>query len=117
MAHVAPTLRDPCSLRRLTADLIRDERGFVISIELVLIVTILVIGLIAGLTALRDAVVSELVDVARGVQQINQSYSVNGSQSPSAASAGSAFADATDAPSTVAGGDQCIIVFGSADEL
>ena len=52
-----------------------DERGFIISIELILISTICVIGLIAGWTAVRDAVVSELSDVAGAMQTVNQSAS------------------------------------------
>lgn len=41
-----------------------DDRGFVVSSELVLIATVVVIGLLTGLAAVRDAVISELSDVA-----------------------------------------------------
>ena len=41
-----------------------DEAGFIISAELVLVATILVIGLIVGMVSLRNQVVEELVDVA-----------------------------------------------------
>ena len=51
-----------------------DEAGFVVSVELVLISTITVIGLMTGLTAVRDGVVSELSDTAGAVQDMNQSY-------------------------------------------
>lgn len=74
----------------------RDDRGFVISIELILISTIAVIGLITGLTAVRDAVVSELSDVAGAVQDMNQSYSFNGATGHSGSTAGSDFQDRTD---------------------
>ena len=73
-----------------------DDNGFVISIELILIATIAVIGLITGLTAARDAVVSELSDVAGAVQDLNQSYSYNGVTGHAAATAGSDFADDLD---------------------
>ena len=73
-----------------------DDKGFVVSIELVLISTIAVIGLIAGMTAVRDGVVSELSDVAGSVQDLNQSYSYNGVTGHSATTAGSDFTDALD---------------------
>lgn len=73
-----------------------DDKGFVVSIELVLIATIAVIGLITGLTAVRDGVVSELSDVAGAVQDINQSYTINGVVGHSAATAGMDFLDDND---------------------
>lgn len=73
-----------------------DDKGFVVSIELVLIATIAVIGLITGLTAVRDGVVSELSDVAGAVQDINQSYTINGVVGHSAVTAGMDFLDAND---------------------
>ena len=73
-----------------------DDAGFVVSVELVLIATIGVIGLITGLTAVRDGVVSELSDTAGSVQDLNQSYAYNGVVGHSATTAGSNFIDATD---------------------
>ncbi|MCC9602742.1 hypothetical protein LOC67_19505 [Stieleria sp. JC731] len=96
--------------KHLFAALWQDERGFVISIELILIVTIMVIGLIAGLTALRDAVVSELTDVAKGVQQLNQSYQANGVVGHGASTMGSDFQDASDPGSD--GPAFCTSVYG-----
>ncbi|MCA9138859.1 MAG: hypothetical protein KDB00_18940 [Planctomycetales bacterium] len=101
----------------LVVTLWRDDRGFVVSVELILIITILVIGLIAGLTALRDAIVSELTDVARSVQGMNQSFGINGVAGAAANTAGSGFIDATDSPASITGSDQCIVVFGTANEL
>ncbi|TWU06071.1 Flp family type IVb pilin [Stieleria varia] len=89
----------------------RDEQGFVVTMELVLIATILVIGLIAGLTALRDAVVSELTDVARSVQEMNQSYQTSGVAGTSASTAGSGYSDHDDP-----GADHCIVMFGPIGE-
>jgi hypothetical protein len=73
-----------------------DEAGFVVSVELVLISTIAVLGLMTGLTAVRDGVVSELSDTAGAVQDMNQSYSYNGVVGHSASTAGSDFNDALD---------------------
>jgi hypothetical protein len=112
MHQTDESLRVAQKCRDLFVSLWQDEAGFVVSMELVLIVTILVIGTIAGLTALRDAIVGELTDVARSVQQLNQSYSINGVESASASTSGSGYQDHSDgAPST------CIVVFGPPDEF
>ncbi len=77
-----------------------DDRGFIISAELVMIATILVLGLIAGLTCVRDAVTGELFDVADAIDSLNQSYSYTGMHGCSAPgcgrhsfTAGSCFGD------------------------
>jgi Flp pilus assembly pilin Flp len=73
-----------------------DEAGFIVSIELILIATIAIIGLISGLAAVRDAVVSELSDVAGAIQDLNQSYTFQGVLGHAASTAGSDFNDALD---------------------
>lgn len=97
----------------MTKRLWRDDRGFVVSIELVLITTIAVIGLIAGLTAVRDAVVGELSDVGGAVQDMNQSYAINGIVGHSAATSGMDYQDQTDhcddADDTAGAADNCIV--------
>lgn len=80
----------------MTKKLWNDDKGFVVSIELILIATIAVIGLIAGMTAVRDAVVSELSDVSGAVQDVNQSYAINGVVGHSAATSGMDYQDQTD---------------------
>ena len=73
-----------------------DENGFIISSELVLIATILVIGMIVGLKSVRDAVVTELADVAQAIANIDQSYSYSGTLGHEAFTDGSFFFDAPD---------------------
>jgi hypothetical protein len=94
-----------------------DDAGFVVSVELVLISTIAVIGLLAGLTSVRDAVVCELSDVAGAVQDLNQSYSYNGVVGHSSTNVGSDFNDALDFCDTtddVSGqADNCITFDGA----
>ncbi len=51
-----------------------DEAGFIVSAELVLIGTILILGLIVGLSSIQHAIVSELNDVGDAVGNSNQSY-------------------------------------------
>jgi Flp pilus assembly pilin Flp len=73
-----------------------DEAGFVVSLELILIATIVVIGLIVGLTTVRNAVVQELSDVAGAAQDINQTYEFNSVASAVGSTAGSDFSDTRD---------------------
>ena len=51
-----------------------DENGFVISAELVLVGTILVLGMIVGLTELSYNVNQELEDLGSAIGGINQTY-------------------------------------------
>ncbi len=83
---------------RLLQNLWKDEAGFVVSTELVLIATILVIGMIVGLATVRNAVVQELGDVAMAIGNINQSFQYSGvtGRANSSATAGSFFTDNTD---------------------
>jgi len=73
-----------------------DETGFVVSAELVLIATILVIGLIGGWATVRDQVIQELGDVAGAISNINQSYSWSAVTGHSSSVAGSYFDDTLD---------------------
>ena len=59
-------------------NLLQDDAGFIVSAELVLVATILVIGMIVGLSEIQHAVVQELNDVADAVGSLNQSYSYSG---------------------------------------
>jgi Flp pilus assembly pilin Flp len=81
--------------------LCRDDAGAVLSTELVLISTVVVLGLIVGLTELRDAVSNELNDVGEAVGALNQSFSVSGQSGRwggglSSATSGSFFIDSRD---------------------
>jgi len=65
-------------MQRLLHKLWNDEAGFVVSAELVLVATLLVIGMVVGLTSLRNQVVQELTDVGAAIGMISQGYSYNG---------------------------------------
>jgi len=73
-----------------------DEAGAIVSAEIVLVATILVIAMVTGLASLRDAVVTELADVGAAIGNMDQSYTVGGIVAHSAAVASSGFADASD---------------------
>jgi hypothetical protein len=55
-----------------------DDRGVLESIEFLLAATILVFGLVAGLTTVRNALVTEFEELANAILAINQSFSVGG---------------------------------------
>ena len=55
-----------------------DQRGFVATTDLILIVTIAVLGTIVGLATLRNSVVQEFGDLATAIGRLNQSYSYTG---------------------------------------
>ena len=81
---------------KLIRKLWNDETGFVVSAELIMIATIAVIGLLVGLTSVRDGVTSELSDVAGAVQDANQSYSLDGVVGHNANTSGFDFVDDVD---------------------
>ena len=74
----------------------RDENGFIVSTDALLFGTILVLGTLVGLVALRDKLVQELGDVGAALGNLNQSYSVEGFDCPDGFVAGSSFADKSD---------------------
>jgi len=65
----------------LLKSLWRDSTGFVLSSELILIATIVILSMIVGLSEVSLAINAELNDVANGFGAVNQSWSGNGSQS------------------------------------
>jgi hypothetical protein len=74
----------------------RDETGAVISAELVMVMTILVLGAIVGLVSVRDQVVQELADLGAAIARLNQSYSFSAISGHHGSTAGSVFADTLD---------------------
>lgn len=54
----------------------RDEEGFVVSAELVLVASVAVLAMIVGLATYRDAIIDELGDSAHAVNALDQSYAV-----------------------------------------
>ena len=85
-----------------------DESGVILSAEIVLIGTILVLGMIAGLAELQSAVVLELSDLGDAFGSLNQSYSTSGFKAGTATvdankavTAGTIYADVKDSCDTV----------------
>lgn len=48
----------------------------VLSFEWILLVTVVVIGIVGGISSVRDALISELGDISGGLVAIDQSYSI-----------------------------------------
>lgn len=85
----------------------KDEAGFIVSAELVLIATILVIGLIVGLSEVQTALVTELNDVSCAIGSLNQSYYFRGFSGCKSFTAGSNFHDRVDVCDENCANDLC----------
>jgi hypothetical protein len=84
-----------------------EETGAVVSAELLLVGTILVIGTVVGLKSVRDSVVTELADVAQAIGNVNQSFSYSATSGHHAFTAGAAFVDNADFCETPVGHLNC----------
>jgi Flp pilus assembly pilin Flp len=72
--------------------LLADENGFIVSTELILIVTIAVLALIVGLSEVAVAVNTELNDVSNAIGSIKQDFAFSGFHSGSGHKTKSFFA-------------------------
>lgn len=54
----------------------REDEG-VLTFEWILLLTLLVIGIVSGLSTVRDAIIDELTDVAFAAVSFDQSFSVD----------------------------------------
>lgn len=105
-------------MRKLALYLWRDEAGFVVSTEMVLVATIVVIGLITGLTTIRDQLSTELADIADAISEVDQSYSFGAITAHASSTSGTIFNDAEDFCERTgnlndqqgAAGTQCLII-------
>lgn len=74
-----------------------DEAGFVVSAELVLVLTIGVLAMIVGLHAVAKAVTTELGDISQAISVLSQSFFYGGFvHDGHSAVAGAAFVDIPD---------------------
>ncbi len=79
-----------------------DEHGFIISAELVLILTLGVLAMVVGIHAIAKSLNQELIDIADAFGTFNQSYFVDGFSycivdgCPNASVAGSGYSDGSD---------------------
>jgi len=85
----------------------RDDDGFIISTELILIATILLMGLVVGLTEIASEVNEELGDVAASIGVLDQSFSFNGISGHHGAVNGSSRLDDNDGE--IPDGQNCVL--------
>jgi hypothetical protein len=65
-------------MSNILSHLWNEEEGAIVSAEIVLVASILVIGVLSGLVSVRDSVVTELADVGQAIANIDQSFSFGG---------------------------------------
>ena len=65
-------------MKTLLTNLYRDDAGFIVSAELILVSTIAVLSMVVGLSEVASAVNQELEDVASAFGSINQSFRYSG---------------------------------------
>jgi hypothetical protein len=80
----------------LLTKLVHDDAGFIVSAELVLVSTIVVLGMIVGLAEIGSAVNQELEDVASAFGSVNQSFQYQAAHGGKGCSTGSAYWDSAD---------------------
>ena len=57
---------------------LNDENGFVVSAELMLVITLMFCAAAVGWGAVKDSLANELNDVSHAIGSVDQSYSVTG---------------------------------------
>lgn len=96
---------------RMLKQLWTDENGFIVSSELILIATILVIAMVVGLQTVRDAVLQELGDVGAAIGAVSQDYSYGGATGHCSSINGSLYVDTEDfCESSVSNSRNCVFV-------
>jgi hypothetical protein len=80
----------------IATKLFNDEAGFIVSAELVLVSTIVVLGLIVGLSELSLNINNELEDVGSAFCSIQQSFHSSGTCGHKGSMSGSCFQDQAD---------------------
>ena len=83
-------------MQSLINSLYRDEAGFIVSAELVLVATIAVLSLIVGLAEVASGINQELEDVGSAFQSLNQSYHTQSTSGHKGCFTGSCFRDHQD---------------------
>ncbi len=76
--------------------LLNDENGFIVSAELVLVSTIVVLGMVVGLAEVSLNINNELEDVGSAFSSIKQSYHTSGGSGHKGCTTGSSFNDCPD---------------------
>lgn len=96
-------------MRQMMFKLWNDDCGVAYKVEIIFVLTILGLGTLKGLVAVRQALTSEMIEFANALSALNQSYSFAGNSHCYASTAGSAANDTTntihDASTSASGSD------------
>lgn len=66
------------TIKRMATAFLRNEHGFIITSEFLLIGTVTVLGLIVGISNVRNSLLFELQEIGAVIAKLNQSYSYTG---------------------------------------
>ena len=80
-------------MSRMLRKLWSDDNGALLASEFVFMTSLLVVGTVSGLVAVRQALVSELTETANAIMALDQSYSFSGQSFAGASTAGSSAVD------------------------
>lgn len=83
-------------MKTVTWKLWNDDAGFVVSAELVLVATIVVLGMVVGLSEVSHGINQELEDVGSAFGSVNQTFCYRGLSGHLGDTGGSHFVDRTD---------------------
>src|SRR5262249_32371156 len=67
-------------MKRILSKLWKDDCGALLATEWVVLATILVIGIIPGLVAIRKGLLNEMKDIANATMSLDQSYEFTGNE-------------------------------------
>jgi Flp pilus assembly pilin Flp len=67
-------------MSRMLKKLWSDDQGALIAMEFLFVATILIIGIIAGLSSVRSAINVELSELANAILALSQGYTIQGQQ-------------------------------------
>ena len=79
--------------KHLVQRLWNDDAGALIAIEFLFVATILIIGIIVGLSAVREAVKAELTELGNAILALSQGYIIGGNVGCCASTDGSQAID------------------------
>src|SRR5437016_3757427 len=80
-------------MRKLLAKCWNDDGGALIATEFLFVATVLVIGIVVGLTAVRNAVNAELTELANAILALSQGFTISGTSGCGAFVDGTAVTD------------------------
>jgi hypothetical protein len=66
------------TIKQMAAAFLRNEHGFIITSEFLLSGTVTVLGLLVGISNIRNSVLYELQEIGAVIGKLNQSYSYTG---------------------------------------